>query len=359
MPTKDGAATLNGQIDWPAGQYEVEEEAGLPLVFMVPGTGLFDRDVYFGNSNTDADLIFKTLGNALTQHALAVLRFDKRGVSCNERTVRGDGGFDGFIEKCVDREIRSRVTPATIQDDIKQIFDNAASHDRIDPNRIILFTHSEGTTHVARLVKAGQISARGLVALGFVAESPKRLLRWQLTKRMADLVMLRDSDGDGSISNDEIKAGGLFLGAINPDIYLSASGLRTEAELRTFLGDEYETFYQNTLAIPDDRPYGRLASYAWWKMYVVDDRPVVDDLFDFDGVMAFHNGANDSQTPASRNFDIVRAVIDRFKVKPKTDHAHAQRPHPRRRSDSRADGSCVDATTGGRDRGDGKRLGRG
>ena len=61
MPTKDGAATLNGQFDWPAGRHEVEEEAGLPLVFMVPGTGLFDRDVYFGNSNTDAALRFEKL----------------------------------------------------------------------------------------------------------------------------------------------------------------------------------------------------------------------------------------------------------------------------------------------------------
>ena len=54
----------------------------------------------------------------------------------------------------------------------------------------------------------------------------------------------------------------------------------------------------------------------------------------FEGPIAIHNGELDSQTPAAREFDVVRAGIAKFSSKPRlTVHegkGHSLGPHPTR-----------------------------
>jgi len=301
--TADGTARLNGQIDWPEGDAKA-------VVIMVAGTGLFDRHVLFGNSGTDGDFLFRVLSEALVAKGVATLRFDMRGVSGNERSVAG--GLQAFV----DTKVRAAVTPETIQSDLKQIFDFAVAHDRLTADQVIAFGHSEGCIHLGRLLSAGKIRPRGFLLMGLSAESPKSLIRWQLTERMLRLIMARDAEGDGTVTNQQIDAGGLFLDTIAPKIYHSPTGSWTEEPLRQFLVRGYDAYAAEVIATPDDQPHGYLASKRWWKMYYVDDRPVIDDFADFEGPIVVHNGELDSQTPADRQFELVRARMDGFASKP-------------------------------------------
>ena len=82
VKARDGYA-LHGQLDRPAG----EDNKPRVVVLMVPGTGLFDRDVSFGRSGTEADKLFKDLSNRITARGVATLRYDLRGVGYGDRAA--------------------------------------------------------------------------------------------------------------------------------------------------------------------------------------------------------------------------------------------------------------------------------
>lgn len=308
VESADGKTCLNGQIDWPEGESSA-------LVIMVAGTGLFDRHVLFGNSDTEKDLLFQVISDAMVSAGLACLRYDMRGVDCNERTH--DADIFALVDECIDIELRQAVVPATMQSDVLSMFEFAAGHHRVDPDKIIGFGHSEGCLHMGRLLRAGKINPKAFMLMGISAESPKSLVRWQLTERMVPMIMARDGDGDGVVTNAEITAGGNFLEVIGPSAYYSPTGSWREPALLGFLVAGYEDYAAGVLAAPDDAPHGVMSAKAWWKMYFADDRSCIDDYIGFDGPIAIHNGDYDSQTPAGREFEFVRRVSDRFAVSPR------------------------------------------
>src|SRR5579864_4727988 len=80
--TADGVAELAGQIDFPTA-----DSIALPLLIIVSGSGPQDRDGYFGDSGTEDDLVYRQIARAGVEAGFAVLRWDYRGVKCNEMTM--------------------------------------------------------------------------------------------------------------------------------------------------------------------------------------------------------------------------------------------------------------------------------
>ena len=192
LPTKDGLSTLTGEIDFP------DQAQIAPLVIMVPGTGLFDRDVLFGHSGTDRDFVFKDLSKSLNAVGVATLRFDYRGVHCNSRVnpPRTD---------CVDNNIRKTVTPENIEDDILQLYSYGSHFSGIDSAKVGIFAHSEGTLHIARLVGSQRINPKTITFMGMLAESPIGIIHYQMVDRQVDMLFAADADHDGILTNQEIQ----------------------------------------------------------------------------------------------------------------------------------------------------------
>ena len=84
IQTRDCRAQLAGQVDLPS---PGAGTARHPVVPMVPGGWFMDRDGYMGGSGTERDLIYRDLGKDLLQAGFAVIRYDNRGVRCNEMTM--------------------------------------------------------------------------------------------------------------------------------------------------------------------------------------------------------------------------------------------------------------------------------
>src|SRR5689334_19320413 len=83
IPTRDGLTRLTGRIDLPAGG----GDARCSAVLMVPGGWFMDRDGYMGGSGTERDLLYRELAKDLVAAGIAVVRYDNRGVRCNEMTM--------------------------------------------------------------------------------------------------------------------------------------------------------------------------------------------------------------------------------------------------------------------------------
>src|SRR5262249_45478328 len=141
IPTRDGRTRLVGQVDLPrrAGA------ARYPAVLMVPGGWFMDRDGYMGGSGTERDLIYRDLAKDIVAAGIAVVRYDNRGVRCNEMTMppcpEGSNELEvskHYLNACVDPDVRQSVTVQTQMDDVEDVWAFTVNHPAIDPRRALI-----------------------------------------------------------------------------------------------------------------------------------------------------------------------------------------------------------------------------
>lgn len=325
ISTRDGRTRLTGQIDLPTS----DAAARYPAVLIVPGGWFMDRDGYMGGSGTERDLIYRDLAKAIVATGLAVVRYDNRGVRCNEMTMPpcpiGSSELDvtkHYLSACVDADVRQTVTVQTQMDDVEDVWSFTVNHPHIDPTRALIWAHSEGCGNTARLIGARRICPSGVIFACTATESPTGLLRWQTVDRYAEHVMSWDSDGDGRVIEADVER------EFRTDALFAAVGLKREVmtppgdgwtleSVRTRFAAEYEVMKAAALARPDDAPYPdpapdlRLvaASNNWWKQWFEDKTPTIDHLAGYQGRASFHFGEIDSQSPARRQVAVAESRI--------------------------------------------------
>lgn len=315
LTTRDGTAQLNGQIDFP-----LSASGKPPLVVMFPGSGLFDRDVYFGVSETERDFFFLELSKRLTAQGIAVLRADYRGITCTMRSFPPERRSE-FYKKCLDRDVRANVDKDTMQADFKQLFEYGKGHEEIDSDRVAILAHSEGTLHTSRMIGRDAIDPYALIYLGALMESPKASISWQMVDRWVDIFMGFDADEDNILTNEEFSAGIVTSPIPVPrwEYYLSPDGFWTYESLYAFLKKDYDKRVEDTLALPDDAQCGPapgLWSCRWWKNWFKDDKILASGLTRFEGPMLIINGTADTQTPGIRQFKVLKEWEPKMRTRP-------------------------------------------
>lgn len=161
IPTKDGKAFLDIQLDRISKSGTLER-----FVILVPGSGLFDRHVLFGASNSKNDFLFDKFCHEFLKSDFSVIRFDNRGVFGNLRECSLEEGdpykkSELFYNEFVDSNIRSAVTPQTQIDDIVSVFDYLRS--RFKNNKIYLLGHSEGCMSIMRALSTYQLDCHDII----------------------------------------------------------------------------------------------------------------------------------------------------------------------------------------------------
>lgn len=316
--SKDAQANLSGLLTYPS----PSNKASVPLVIMVPGTGLFDADVHFGRSGTKKDLIFVSIENELLQSGFAVLRMNYRGVFCNFLNYPNkcascaiEKQREDFKKSCLNNEIRSGVTPANIRDDIEQIYRWSLTQPKISSDQVLMFGHSEGSTHIARLVESKKIQPKGLIFMGGVTESLDSLIQWQIVDRVVENLVLMDVDKNSVITNDEVKSSHAanVLSIYPIDSLLSPTGSWTQNTIQEAMQTQFVHVQTDALSKNDRDPYPNTAltqaSYAWWKMFFTPDTPMLFSLSKFEGQIIYHNGSIDTQTNAEREEKFLNSYL--------------------------------------------------
>jgi hypothetical protein len=325
IPTRDGRTRLAGQLDLPA----AGEAARYPAVLIVPGGWFMDRDGYMGGSGTERDLIYRDLGKATVEAGTAVVRYDNRGVRCNEMTMppcpEGSSELEvtkHYLSACVDADVRQTVTVQTQMDDVEDVWAFTVNHPRIDARRAVIWAHSEGCANTARLIGARRICPRGAIFVGTATEDPVGLVRWQMVNQYAERVMSWDADGDGWVTKADVER------HFPTDLLFAAVGMRRDVltppgegwtleSVRARFTAEYEATKAALLAKPDDAPYPDpvpefrmvAASNNWWKQWFEDTTPTIDHLAGYLGRASFHIGAIDSQSPGQRQLALAESRI--------------------------------------------------
>ena len=278
LATDFDSVTLNGVVDLPKGVSRCVAGISYPALVMIPGTGAFDREVNFGNSRTPQDYLFRELSDSVTENEVAVVRFDSRGLKCDPKSSKDPAS-------CIDLAVRARMTPDLVREDIVRVYQHAQSLKCIDPERVAIFAHSEGTIHVSRLIKDGKIRPNSLVLLGMVATSPLQIVRWQSIDRSLELLGIKDQS--------------------------------QRAAKRVELEREYENFRKSELAKPDTEMKQSFWSYAYWKLWWRDDESPSENLKNYPFGIYAHFADHDGSTPGETEMAAFRKMAVQLKIRPK------------------------------------------
>jgi uncharacterized protein len=185
----DGDWVARGELTYPRGV-----KGKLPVVVLLHGSGPQDMNqTVKGNGST-----FVPLAQAANRKGFAVLRFNKRGVLGVGPVVSDDDALR-YPPKPYEQVLRDAATAVRF----------AASRSRVDPRRVFLLGHSEGTQVAGNLAANpaayGMVRPAGVVAMGVVGGTARDVFYYQAIGRtLSQLHDEADFDGDGSLSATEL-----------------------------------------------------------------------------------------------------------------------------------------------------------
>ena len=277
--------------------YPSNAKGRLPLVVLLHGSGHNDMNQTLpeGKGTT-----FVPLAQAANREGFATLRFNKRAVT-----------DIGPVESTDPAQLNPKNPYDLIQKDAASVVRFGARSPKVDPAKIFLLGHSEGTNVAANLAadprRFGIPKPAGVIAMGVVGKDIKTLLTLQLFGRQ--LLQMHDEfdvDGDGGLTALEATDG------------LVGQPKETADQFRSVLldGDKVkastDTNRDGQIAIDAEAgPVLRKASgidaypntpgLETLKDYVTDIArfpTVTEALPRFSGPTLLLNGENDLQTPA-------------------------------------------------------------
>ncbi|MFG1604842.1 alpha/beta fold hydrolase [Actinoplanes sp. NPDC049265] len=170
----------------------------LPLVVFLHGSGRNDMNQTLPDGKGST---FVPLAQAASREGFATLRFNKRGVT----------GI-GPVESTDPAQLTPERPYEQIQLDAASVVRFATRSAKVDPSKIFLLGHSEGTNVAANLAadpkRFGIPKPAGVVEMGVVGKPIKDLLTFQIYGRL--LVQMHDEfdvDGDGELTATEATDG--------------------------------------------------------------------------------------------------------------------------------------------------------
>jgi alpha-beta hydrolase superfamily lysophospholipase len=149
----------NAQLTYPA-----VGKGPFPGVLLIHGSGPGDKNetvVVFGHKNGPKSLTpFWQIAQYLSERGFAVLRFDKRGV----------GNFT------INQNVWGNATINDSIHDAEKALNVLVQQPEVDPKRISLIGHSEGTIIVPRVVIDNSAKVKNIVLMSTVTQNLRDIL---------------------------------------------------------------------------------------------------------------------------------------------------------------------------------------
>ena len=191
----------NAQLTLPA-----EGHGPFPAVLLIPGSGPVDMN----ETQAENAKPFWQISQYLTERGFAVLRYDKRGV--------GEGSI------IVDTNVWGNMTINDLIEDSKKALNVLMHQPEVDPDRVSILGHSEGTIIAPRIAIDNSTKVKNIVLMGTVAQNGLDLEYYQdvvLPVEYATQVL--DKNHTGLISIQQIAKDPILLPILLPKPFLIAN----------------------------------------------------------------------------------------------------------------------------------------
>jgi uncharacterized protein len=267
---------LAGTLTLPAG------EPPFPAVIMLTGSGLQDRDEYvFGFP------VFSELAAQLVPLGIAVLRCDDRGV----------GGSQGDTESLSDSVLLA---------DAGLMLDHLRGDPRIDPGRIGVLGHSEGSTIAFMLAAERPDDVAFVVSMAGPAIDGYHLIPSQM-ERLFAMQGLSPGEIEGKLDAQKLIMDAVIAGG---DLSVADSVLRAQidAELQS-LSDEELAMVGDPAVYMEQAVAANMASIesSWFRSFLMNDPTLAVREAECPVLVVF--GGLDMQVTAEANTDAMRQAL--------------------------------------------------
>ena len=174
-----------------------------PLVILIPGSGEFGPEEVMPKAypltGTDGYPLLSIYAKPFQLAGFHTLQLGKPGVEFFESWEKVVS-YENFYDKNMWANLRW----SDLVLNVEQAIEVAKADPSVDPTRIYLLGHSEGTV-VASDVAAKHPDIAGIILLGYAGEPIGATLHWQTFERQINQVIASDidSDHDGSITEKE------------------------------------------------------------------------------------------------------------------------------------------------------------
>lgn len=181
---------------------KISEKEKHPTVILIPGSGANGPEEMVPASITLDEKdhsLFGQLTDALVKAGVNTIALGKPGVEF----FSGWDREKWFYDKAMYQSLRW----SDLLENVKAAVDFAIAQPGVDPSKIYLLGHSEGT-QISVDYAALDPRVKGIILLGYFGASPANILDWQLFHRDIEFFIATDVDDnkDGFVSREEAAA---------------------------------------------------------------------------------------------------------------------------------------------------------
>jgi len=286
-----------------------------PGVLLIHGSGNTDMNETSGKT-------FWEISEYLSERGFAVLRYDKRGI--------GEGGT------IINTSIWGNTTINDLIEDSKKALNVLMQQPEVDPKRISLVGHSEGTIIAPRVAIDNSTNVKNIVLMGIAAQNALDLEYYQDVLAPVEYAhQVIDENHTGLISVQQIAKDPTLLNSLyksNPNLLLSyiSGKYPTPSETEAISGalaKEFDTNdsisideqykpaltkrYENHTSNMTSLECNQIECARWFQSYanLIPPLSVIGNVSNSTGILLL-NGENDSQTPVEQAFLFQQRLTD-------------------------------------------------
>jgi len=280
--------------------YPAVGKGPFPGVLLIPGSGANDMNET-GKKNVKP---FWQIAQYLSERGFAVLRYDKRGVGANHTIL--------------DTNVWGNTTINDLIHDAEKALNVLVQQPEVDPKRISIIGHSEGTVIAPRVAIDNSTKVKNIVLMGVVAQNPRVTVYYQNLLLLPYAMQVLDKNHTGFISIKQMAKDPFFIRGIAPfSIALSNNTKAITTAIAKFFGTNgYVSIdrqlkpllikaLENTTALKWlDSKCNNLGGCSKWLISYFNIEPdlsIIGNVSKSIGILLL-NGENDSQTPVQQAF---------------------------------------------------------
>jgi uncharacterized protein len=276
-----------------------------PGVLLIPGSGAVDMNETLAKKAKP----FWQISQYLTERGFVVLRYDKRGI--------------GASSTIVNPNVWGNVTINDLIHDAERALNVLRQQHEVDPKRISIVGHSEGTIIAPRVAIDNSTKVKNIVLIGVVAENISKLLYFQVVStplRYAEQVLGHNHTGVISIQqiakdpfarallhSNSTKLITNTLAREFGDNTINAGYISIDKQLKPFL----IKLYENTTAYNLSKCSNFSGCPIWLRSQfsLIPTLSVIGNISKSTGILIL-NGENDTQTPVQQAFLLQQRLTE-------------------------------------------------
>jgi uncharacterized protein len=281
-----------------------------PAVLLIHGSGAQDMN----ETLTKNAKLFWQIAQYLSERGFAVLRFDKRGVGATSYTISNPN-------------VWGNATANDFIHDAEKALNVLIQQPEVDPKRISVLGHSEGTAYAPRVAIDNSTKVKNVILMAALAQNPTKVVEYatDVTLPSEYAMQVLDKNHTGLISTQQIANAPVLLKFLPlPHSLLRANNTKAitttiakvfgtsgyisiDKQLKPMLVKTYENL---TAFNPSKCNNVALCPILWRSLSnMIPNLSIIGNVSKSTGILIL-TGENDSQTPVQESFLLQQRLTD-------------------------------------------------